>query len=83
MIDFSNDGSSGAGWKIGENGLPKLPITSVAAVVGVGCVILEAASHAPVIGLFMPRVLQVAGWMAAAGYLLDKRESGSASTPSN
>lgn len=24
---------------------------------------------------FMPRVLQVAGWLAAAGYLLDKRSN--------
>lgn len=39
---------SGAGWQIGKNGLPKLPLTSVLAVVGVGAVILEAASHAPV-----------------------------------
>jgi hypothetical protein len=73
VIDFDNDGSSGAGWQIGKNGLPKLPITSVLAVVGVGAVILEAASHAPVLSLFMPRVLSVAGWLAAAGYLLDKR----------
>jgi hypothetical protein len=73
VVDFENDGSSGAGWTIGANGLPRLPVTSVLAVVGVGSVILEAASHAPVFGLFMPRVLQVAGWLAAAGYLLDKR----------
>lgn len=72
-IDWENDGSSGAGWTIGANGLPKLPVTSVLAVVGVGAVILEAASHAPVFSIFMPRVLQVAGWLAAAGYLLDKR----------
>jgi hypothetical protein len=72
-IDFDNDGSSGAGWTIGKNGLPKLPITSVLAVVGVGAVILEAASHAPLFNIFMPRVLQVAGWLAGAGYLLDKR----------
>lgn len=67
MIDFDNDGSSGAGWTIGESGLPKLPITSVLAVVGVGTVILEAASHAPVIGLVMPRVLQV-GWTGWRGW---------------
>ncbi len=59
VVDTSNDGSSGAGWTIGENGLPKLPITSVLAVLGVGGIILEAASHAPVFSLFMPRVLQV------------------------
>lgn len=59
VVDPENDGSSGAGWNIGENGLPKLPITSVLAVVGVGAVILEAASHAPVFNIFMPRVLQV------------------------
>ncbi|KAI8472752.1 MAG: hypothetical protein J3K34DRAFT_453729 [Monoraphidium minutum] len=80
VVDVDNDGSSGAGWTIGANGLPKLPITSVLAVLGVGTLILEAASHAPVLGLFMPRVLQVAGWLAAAGYLLDKRANPS-STP--
>lgn len=37
---------------------PKLPITSVAIVLGVGGVILETVSHAPVLGLFLPRVLQ-------------------------
>ncbi|KAI8468620.1 MAG: hypothetical protein J3K34DRAFT_426741 [Monoraphidium minutum] len=73
VVDFDNDGSSGAGWTIGKSGLPKLPITSVLAVLGVGGLILEAASHAPVLGLFMPRVLQVAGWLALAGYALDKR----------
>jgi len=68
VVDMENEASSGAGWKIGENGLPKLPINSVLIVLGVGGTILEAASHAPVLGLFMPRVLQVAGWLAAAGY---------------
>ena len=38
---------------------PKLPITSVAIVLAVGGVILETVSHAPVLGLFLPRVLQV------------------------
>lgn len=80
VVDFSNDASSGAGWTIGESGLPKLPITSVLAVVGVGGLILEAASHAPVLSFFMPRVLSVAGWLAAAGYLLDKRAETSSST---
>lgn len=80
VVDFSNEASSGAGWTIGESGLPKLPITSVLAVVGVGGLILEAASHAPVLSLFMPRVLSVAGWLAAAGYLLDKRATTSSST---
>lgn len=80
VVDFSNDASSGAGWTIGESGLPKLPVTSVLAVVGVGSVILEAASHAPVFSLFMPRVLSVAGWLAAAGYLLDKRSQSSSSS---
>jgi hypothetical protein len=79
VIDPSNSGSSGAGWTTGPDGLPKLPITSVAVVLGVGSVILEAASHAPVFSLFMPRVLQVAGWLAVAGYLLDKREASSSS----
>ena len=77
VTDFENEGSSGEGWSIGKSGLPKLPLTSVLAVVGVGAVILEAASHAPLFNLFMPRVLQVAGWLAAAGYLLDKRQAAS------
>ncbi|KAF8055319.1 hypothetical protein HT031_006774 [Scenedesmus sp. PABB004] len=80
VVDFSNDASSGAGWTIGESGLPKLPVTSVLAVVGVGGLILEAASHAPVLSLIMPRVLSVAGWLAASGYLLDKRGAPSSST---
>lgn len=42
-------------------------------VVGVGSLILELASHAPVFGAFMPRVLSCAGWLAAAGWLLDSR----------
>lgn len=83
VVDLENDGSSGAGWTIGANGLPKLPITSVLAVVGVGAVILEAASHAPVFSIFMPRVLQVAGWLAVAGYLLDKRAAASSSAGSS
>ncbi|GFR47494.1 hypothetical protein Agub_g9223, partial [Astrephomene gubernaculifera] len=29
VVDTTNDASSGAGWTIGENGLPKLPINSV------------------------------------------------------
>jgi len=81
VVDPSNSGSSGAGWTTGPDGLPRLPITSVAIVVGVGSLILEAAAHAPVLSLFMPRVLQVAGWLAVAGYALDKRgEGGAAST---
>jgi len=80
VVDFDNDGSSGAGWTIGKSGLPKLPITSVLAVVGVGAVILEAASHAPVLSIFMPRVLSVAGWLAGAGYLLDKRAATASSS---
>ncbi len=75
VVDTTNDSSSGAGWSIGEGGLPKLPVTSVAIVLGVGVIILEAASHAPVLSLFMPRVLSVAGWIAVVGSVLDKRES--------
>lgn len=56
---MKNEASSGAGWTIGPDGLPKLPINSVLIVLGVGATILEAASHAPVLGTFMPRVLQV------------------------
>ncbi len=73
VTDTSNDASSGAGWTIGENGLPKLPINSVLIVLGVGGVILEAAAHAPVLSLLLPRVLTVAASYAGAGYLLDKR----------
>ncbi len=65
MVDFQNEASSGAGWTTGKDGLPKLPINSVLIVLGVGGVILEAASHAPVFSVFMPRVLQVRG--AAGG----------------
>eukprot|EP00877_Chromochloris_zofingiensis_P014680 jgi/Chrzof1/9466/Cz04g04050.t1 len=74
VVDTTNEASSGAGWTIGPSGLPKLPITSVLAIVGVGGIILEAASHAPVFSLFMPRVLQVAGWLAVCGWVLDKRD---------
>lgn len=81
VVDPNNTGSSGEGWTVGPDGLPKLPITSVAVVVGVGGLILEAASHAPVLSIFMPRVLSVAGWLAIAGFLLDKRATtGSNST---
>jgi hypothetical protein len=72
VIDYENDSSSGKGWTIGEDGKPKLPINSVLIVVGVGCVILEAAAHAPVLSLLLPRVLSCAGWLAATGYVLDK-----------
>lgn len=75
VVDTTNESSSGAGWTITEEGLPKLPINSVLIVVGVGLLILEAASHAPVLNLFMPRVLSCAGWLAAAGWVLDKRNS--------
>lgn len=75
VVDTSNDASSGAGWTIGENGLPKLPINSVLIVLGVGGVILEAAAHAPVMSLFLPRVLTLAAWYAGVGYFLDKRET--------
>ncbi|KXZ49285.1 hypothetical protein GPECTOR_22g879 [Gonium pectorale] len=74
VVDTSNDASSGAGWTIGENGLPKLPINSVLIVLGVGGLILEAAAHAPVLSFFLPRVLTVAASYAAVGYFLDKRE---------
>ncbi|GLC49172.1 hypothetical protein PLESTB_000190300 [Pleodorina starrii] len=74
VVDTTNDASSGAGWTIGENGLPKLPINSVLIVLGVGGLILEAAAHAPVVTFFLPRVLTVAAWYAASGYFLDKRE---------
>ena len=72
VIDYENESSSGAGWSIGTDGKPKLPLNSVLIVLGVGCVILEAAAHAPVLSLLLPRVLSVAGWLAATGYALDK-----------
>lgn len=68
VVDTTNDASSGAGWTIGPDGKPKLPINSVLLVLGVGGVILEAAAHAPVLSLLLPRVLSVAGWLAAVGY---------------
>lgn len=71
VVDLKNEASSGAGWTIGKDGLPKLPINSVLIVLGVGGVILEAASHGPILSLFMPRVLQVAAWFAAAGFAID------------
>jgi hypothetical protein len=74
VIDFTNDASSGAGWTIGPDGLPKLPINSVLLVLGVGGLVVEAAAHGPVLSFFFPRVLQVAGWLALSGYFLDKRE---------
>jgi len=74
VVDTSNQGFSGAGWEISEDGLPKLPVTSVAIVVGVGTLILEAAGHAPVLGLFLPRVFTCALCLAAAGAVLDKKK---------
>jgi hypothetical protein len=75
-IDFSNTASSGEGWTAGADGRPKLPLNSVLFVVGVGTVILEAAAHAPVLSLLLPRMLTFAGWLALMGYLgLDKRET--------
>lgn len=74
VIDYENDSSSGAGWSIGKDGKPKLPINSVLIVLGVGGVILEAAAHAPVLSLLLPRVLSCAGWLAATGYVLDKTQ---------
>jgi hypothetical protein len=71
VVDFTNSGSSGAGWSPAAGGSPKLPLNSVLIVLGVGGLILEAASHAPLLGLFMPRVLQVTGWLAASGYVLN------------
>jgi len=75
VVDPTNSGSSGAGWKASApGGLPKLPLNSVLIVLGVGGLILEAAAHAPVLSLFMPRVLTVAAWLAVVGWALDKRE---------
>lgn len=36
---------------------------------------LQVLSHAPVLGLVLPRVLTVAAWYAAIGAVLDKREA--------
>ena len=71
VVDTSNDASSGAGWTIGKDGTPKLPINSVLLVLGIGGIILEAAAHAPVLSLLLPRVLSVAGWLAVVGYVLN------------
>ena len=52
--------ASGAGWKTGPDGLPKLPVTSVLGVIIVGSVFLELVAHGtPGLNQFMPRVLQV------------------------
>jgi len=74
VVDTSNSGFSGAGWAISDDGLPRLPVTSVAIVIGVGTVILEAAAHAPVLSLFLPRVFTAALCLAAAGAVLGKDE---------
>jgi len=50
-------------------------VTSVAAVIGVGTLIVELLGHAPVLSLVLPRVLTVAAWLAAVGAVLDKREA--------
>lgn len=70
-IDTTNSGSDGSGWTIGENGLPKLPLTSVLVVLGVGSTIVELLSHAPVLSIVMPRILQCAAWYAVVGFGLD------------
>ena len=72
VVDYENDMSSGKGWTTGPDGKPKLPLNSVLIVVGIGCVILEAAAHAPVLNILLPRVLSCAGWLAATGYALEK-----------
>ncbi|MEW5297386.1 MAG: hypothetical protein WDW36_000598 [Sanguina aurantia] len=74
VIDYSNEGYSGAAWKV-VDGLPQLPLNSVLVIVGVGCLILEAASHAPVLTFFMPRVLSVAGSLAAVGWALESTKT--------
>lgn len=73
VIDSTNDSSSGAGWDADAKGLPKLPITSVAAVLGIGAIIVELLAHAPVLSLVLPRALTYAAWFAAIGVVLDKR----------
>lgn len=75
VIDFENKASTGAGWEVGKDGLPKLPINSVIFVVGAGVFILEAAGHSAVLSFFFPRLLSVAGWLAVSGFFLDKREA--------
>jgi hypothetical protein len=71
VVDTTNDASSGAGWTIGKDGTPKLPINSVILVLGIGGLILEAAAHAPGLSLLLPRMLSVAGALALVGYGLD------------
>jgi hypothetical protein len=60
-------------WDADAKGLPKLPITSVAAVLGIGAIIVELLAHAPVLSLVLPRALTYAAWFAAIGVVLDKR----------
>ncbi|KAL6785867.1 hypothetical protein ACKKBG_A00495 [Auxenochlorella protothecoides x Auxenochlorella symbiontica] len=74
VVDTSNAGSSGAGWQAGAGELPRLPLNSVLVVVGVGAVILETLAHLPLLSAGLPRVLQTAAWVAAAGAVLDKRD---------
>lgn len=73
VVDVENNAASGAGWKTGPDGLPKLPVTSVLGVIIVGSVFLELVAHGtPVLNQFMPRVLQVAGWLATAGFVVNE-----------
>lgn len=60
-------------WGSDVKGLPKLPVTSVAAVLGIGAVVVELLAHAPVLSLVLPRALTYAAWLAAIGVVLDKR----------
>jgi hypothetical protein len=74
VVDTTNDASSGAGWTIGKDGTPKLPINSVILVLGIGGLILEAAAHAPVLSIILPRMLSTAGALALVGYVLNQNK---------
>jgi hypothetical protein len=71
VVDTTNDASSGAGWTIGKDGTPKLPINSVILVLGIGGFFLEVASHAPILSILLPRMLSYAGALALVGYVLN------------
>lgn len=60
-------------WGSDVKGLPKLPVTSVVAVLGIGTILVELLAHAPVLSLVLPRALSYAAWLAAIGFVLDKR----------
>jgi len=71
-VDWSNAGFSGAGWDASKEESPKLPVTSVAAVVAVGTLVLETLAHAPTpLEGLLPRVFTAAAAIALVGAASD------------